>query len=59
MFIIFFLNSNIMNVNCIFSFFTGKSDTQYLEKLSPYERDLMKRKLIIAPDGKLWPLTSV
>lgn len=27
-----------------------KSDTQYLEKLSPYERDLMKRKLIIAPD---------
>jgi hypothetical protein len=53
MFIIFFLNSNIMNVNCIFSFFTGKSDTQYLEKLSPYERDLMKRKLIIAPDGKL------
>ena len=34
-------------------FFTGKSDTQYLEKLSPYERDLMKRKLIIAPDGKL------
>ena len=28
-----------------------KSDTQYLEKLSPYERDLMKRKLIIAPDG--------